>query len=122
MEPLLTATVGVQLAAFVLARKAEAALRASARAETPTGIFQVRSAPRPLARQLSECLTLGGHVIYPQPSELNIGEPPIGEQVPSGAKVILCTDVICTENTVRRAVAMVAARCRSARHRVRRRR
>ena len=109
VEQLLTATVGVQLAAFVLARKVEAALRASAQAETPTGIFQVRSAPRPLARQLSECLTLGGHY-YPQPSELNIGEPPIGEQVPVGAKVILCTDVICTENTVRRAVAMVAGR------------
>ncbi len=45
VEPLLAGTIGVQLAAFVLARKAEAALRASARAETPTAIVQVKSAP-----------------------------------------------------------------------------
>jgi hypothetical protein len=109
VEQLLAGTVGVQLAAFVLARKAEAALRASAQAAVPTGIVQVKSAPRPLVRYLSECLILGGPH-YSQLSELSIGEPPIGEQVPAGAKVILCTDLICTENTVRQAVAMVAGR------------
>lgn len=108
VEPLLAGTVGIQLAAFVLARKAEAALRASAEARAPTAIVQVKSAPRSLARHLSECLGLGGRS-YPQQSELNIGEPMMGEQVPAGAKVVLCTDVIETENTVRRAVAMVAA-------------
>jgi hypothetical protein len=109
VEPLLTGTIGVQLAAFVLARKAEAALRASARGETPTAIFQVKSAPRLLARHLSECLSLTGRY-YPQPFELNIGEPPIGEQVPVGANVVLCADSIRSEDTVRQAVAIVAGR------------
>ncbi len=106
-EPLLAGTVGVQLAAFVLARKTEAALRVSAEAATPTAIVQVKSAPRALARHLSECLGLGGSY-YPQQSELNIGEPLIGEQVPDGANVVLCTDVIETENTIRRAVTLAA--------------
>ena len=109
VEPLLRGTIGVQLAAFVLARKAEAALRASARGETPTAIFQVKSAPKLLARHLSECLSLTGRY-YPQPFELNVGEPPIGEQVPVGANVVLCADSIRSEDTVRQAVAIVAGR------------
>ena len=109
VEPLLAGTIGVELAAFVLARKVEAALRASARAETPTAIFQVKSAPRLLARHLSECLGLTGRY-YPQPSELNIGEPPIGQQLPAGAKVVLCADTIRSEDTVRQAVAIVVGR------------
>ena len=109
VEPLLTGTIGVQLAAFVLARKAEAALRSAARAETPTAVFQVKSAPRALARHLSECLSLAGRY-YSQPSELNIGEPPIGERMFVGAKVVLCADTIRSEATVRRAAAIVASR------------
>jgi adenine/guanine phosphoribosyltransferase-like PRPP-binding protein len=109
VEELLAGTVGVQLAAFVLARKVETALRMSAPRQTPTAIVRVGSTPRPLAKHFSECLALGGRH-YPQQSELNIGEPPIGEQVPLGAKVVLCTDLISTENTVRRAVAMAAGR------------
>jgi adenine/guanine phosphoribosyltransferase-like PRPP-binding protein len=107
VEPLLSGTVGIQLAAFVLARKTEAVLRASAQAAAPTAIVQVKSAPRALARHLSECLTLGGR-FYPQPAELNIGEPLISEQVPDGSKVVLCTDLISSENTIRRAVAMMS--------------
>jgi adenine/guanine phosphoribosyltransferase-like PRPP-binding protein len=106
VEPLLNGTVGVQLAAFVLARKTEAVLRASAQAVAPTAIVQVKSAPRALTRHLSECLTLGGR-FYPQPSELNIGEPLISEQVPDGSKVVLCADLISTENTIRRAIALM---------------
>jgi adenine/guanine phosphoribosyltransferase-like PRPP-binding protein len=106
-DGLLAGTIGVSLAAFVLARRVELALRTSARGERPTRIIQVRSAPRALGRHVSECLTLGGRY-YTQQSELNIGEPPMDEKVPVGAKVVLCTDVICTENTVRRAVAMIA--------------
>jgi adenine/guanine phosphoribosyltransferase-like PRPP-binding protein len=109
VEPLLTGTVGTELAAFVLARKTEAAVRASAQGAVPTVIVQVRSAPRALARYLSEGLALGGR-FYPQSSELNIGEPLISEQVPEGARIVLCTDLISTENTIRRAVAMVADR------------
>jgi adenine/guanine phosphoribosyltransferase-like PRPP-binding protein len=109
VKELLTGTVGVSLAAFVLARKVELELRASTHGQAPTRVVQVGSAPRPLARQLSECLTLGGRY-YTQQSELDVDEPPMGEQVPSGAKVVLCTDVICTENTVRRSVAMIAGR------------
>ena len=108
-EELLAGTVGFQLAAFVLARKVEAALRKEGQAVAPTGIVQVHSAPQPLARHLSEWLSLAGNY-YPPPSELNIGEPLISEQVADGEKVVLCADVICTENTVRLAAAMVAGR------------
>jgi adenine/guanine phosphoribosyltransferase-like PRPP-binding protein len=107
VEELLAGTVGVQLAAFVLARKVESALRVSS--ESATRVVQVGSAPRPLARHLSECLTLGGRY-YPQQPELNIDEPPVGEQVPAGAKVVLCADLISTANTVRRAIAMLVSR------------
>ena len=47
VEPLLAATVGTSLAAFVLARKAEMALRASAPGDMPTGVLQVGSILRP---------------------------------------------------------------------------
>jgi adenine/guanine phosphoribosyltransferase-like PRPP-binding protein len=110
VEPLLAATTGTSVVAFVLARKAEMALRGWAPpGDAPTGVYQAGSALRPLARHLSECLSLGGR-FYQQQSELNIGEPPIGEQVPPGGKVLLCTDLIRTENTVRRAVRMIAGR------------
>lgn len=109
VEELVAGTVGVQLAAFVLARKVEAALRASAQREPQNEIAVVSSAPRPLSRHLSECLSLDGRY-YPQQLELGIDEPPIGEQVPVGAKVVLCTRLVSTENSVRRAVAMVAGR------------
>ena len=109
VEALLAATTGTSLAAFVLARKAEMALRVPAQGDAPTGVCQVGSTPRALAWHLSECLSLGGR-FYAQQSELNIGEPPISEQVPAGRKVVLCTDLICTENTVRRAVRMIAGR------------
>jgi len=105
--PLLATTAGTSLAAFVLARKAELALEVSALGDQQTEVFQVGASAEPLARHLSECLSLGGRV-YAQPFELHIGQPPIGEQVPAGRKVVLCTDLICTENTVRRAVRMIA--------------
>ncbi len=110
VEPLLAATAGTSVVAFVLARKAEMALRGSApRWDAPTGIYQAGLAHRQLARHLSECLSLGGR-FYPQQSELHIGEPPIGEQVPPGCKVVVCTDLVRTENTIRRAVRLVAGR------------
>jgi adenine/guanine phosphoribosyltransferase-like PRPP-binding protein len=104
---LLAATTGTSLAAFVLARKAELALGASTVANGPNGVFQAGATAEPLARHLSECMSLGGR-LYAQPFELHIGQPPIGEQVPAGRKVVLCADLICTENTVRRAVRTVA--------------
>jgi hypothetical protein len=107
VDELLHATLGADLAAFLLALKTLAALRTSPSPVTPTGVLQVRSAPRQLTRHLSECLALGGR-FFPQQSELNVGETAIGEHVPASAKVILCTDLISTENTVRKAVASVA--------------
>jgi hypothetical protein len=107
IEELLAGTVGISLAAFVLARKVELALRTSAQRETPSRVILAGSAPRPLARQLSECLALGGRY-YTQQSELDANEPPMGEQVPADARVVVCTGVIRTETTVRRAVAMIA--------------
>lgn len=107
VDELLRATPGADLAAFLLARKAVAALRTSRSPVTPTGVLRVRSAPRQLTRHLSESLALGGRY-FPQQPELNVGETAMGEHVPAGAKVILCTDLISTENTVRKAVASVA--------------
>jgi adenine/guanine phosphoribosyltransferase-like PRPP-binding protein len=104
---LLAATVGTSLAAFVLARKAELALRAAALGNRPDEVFQAGATAEMLARHLSECLSLGGR-LYAQPFELHIGQPPTGEQVPPGRKVVLCADLICTENTVRRAVRTIA--------------
>jgi len=109
VERLLAATTGTSLAAFVLARKAEMALRVSVPGDAPTAVFQAGAALRPLARHLSECLSLGGR-FYAQQSDLNIDEPPISEQVPPGGKVALCTDLICTENTIRRAASSIAGR------------
>jgi adenine/guanine phosphoribosyltransferase-like PRPP-binding protein len=108
-EGLLAGTVSISLAAFVLARKVELALRASAQGETPTRVILAGSAHRPLARQLSECLALGGRY-YTRQSELGADEPPMGEQLPAGARVVLFTGVIRSETTVRRAVAMIASR------------
>ena len=107
VEEMLRVTQGLYLAAFLLGRKAEAALRTSGRPETPTAVLQARSTPRVLTRHLSECLSLGGGY-FSQQSELNVGGTAIGEQIPTGAKVILCADLISTENTVRKAVASVA--------------
>ena len=61
------------------------AMRASRQAEAPTGVSRVASASRALARHLSECLALTGRY-YSQPSELDTGEPPVGERVPTGCK------------------------------------
>ena len=105
---LMAATVGTSLAAFVLARKAELALPAPAPGNGRAEVFQAGATAESLARHLSECLSLGGRLCA-QPFELHIGQPPIGEQVPAGRKVVLCTDLICTENTVRRAVRTIAA-------------
>lgn len=104
---LLAATAGTSLAAFILARRVELVLRMPAPGDEPTEVFQVGATAGSLARHLSECLSLDGH-LHVQPFELHIGQPPIGEQVPAGRKVVLCTDLICTANTVRRAVRMVA--------------
>jgi hypothetical protein len=107
VQQLLAATVGTPLAAFVLARKIEAISPAAPQSTVPTGIVQVASAPRRFIRHLSECLALEGGY-YPQRSELDISEPPVGEKVPADVQVILCTDLISTENTARRAAAIVA--------------
>jgi adenine/guanine phosphoribosyltransferase-like PRPP-binding protein len=102
VERLLDATVGIQLAAFILAHKAAAALRVSAHPSIPTGIVQVGGASRSFLRYVSECLMLAGRY-YPQQSELDTNEPPTSERIPIGARVVLCTDLISTQNTMRRA-------------------
>jgi adenine/guanine phosphoribosyltransferase-like PRPP-binding protein len=106
VERLLAATVGIQLAAFILAHKAEAALHATTPPGGATGIVQVGGASRSFIRYISECLMLAGSY-YPQQSELDTNEPPIAERIPAGARVVLCTDLISTANTVQRAAANV---------------
>jgi hypothetical protein len=104
---LLESTIGLQLAAFVLARKIEAISPVDQQPGALAGLLQVATAPRQFIRHLSECLDLGGDY-YSQRSELDISEPPVGERVPAGAQIVLCTDLISTENTARRAAARVA--------------
>lgn len=106
VERLLAATVGIQLAAFILAHKAETELRATARSRTPTVIAQVGGVSRAFIRYVSECLMLAGNY-YPQQSELDTNAPPVAERIPAGAAVVLCTDLISTANTVQRAAANV---------------
>lgn len=107
VEQLLIGTVGFDVAAFILARKVEAELGLSPQPGMPAVAVQVASAPRPLVRHFSECLSLGGRY-YPVPADLDIGDVPVGERVPAGAGAILCADLISTENTVCRAAATIA--------------
>jgi hypothetical protein len=107
VHTLVKGTVGTPRAAYALARKVEAALRPLSGRVRPTAIVQVASANPVLVRQVSECLAIGGRA-YPTPSEFEIGDLPVGERVPLGAVVVLSTDLISTENSVRRAAAAIA--------------
>ncbi|HEY7144278.1 MAG TPA: hypothetical protein VH637_08525 [Streptosporangiaceae bacterium] len=108
VERLLAGTVGVQLAAFVLAHKARRTLRAAYQPREPTGIVQVGSLSRTFIRHVSECMMLAGDY-YQQQSEIDPNQPPIGGRIPPSAQVVFCTDLISTENTVLRAVASAIA-------------
>jgi hypothetical protein len=107
VEQLLAETIGTQMASYVLARKVDAVIRSSGQPRLPTAAVQVASASREFVRQFSECIALGGRYYF-LPAELDIGDLPVGERIPRGATVVLCADIVSTENTVRRAAAGVA--------------
>jgi orotate phosphoribosyltransferase/signal transduction histidine kinase len=106
-EQLLGGTVSASLASFILARKVTDVLTSSAPFGPPTVVVQLASTPWLIVKQLSECLSLGGRY-YSLPAELDTGDLPDSDRVPAHAGVVLCTDVISTENSVRRAAAAVA--------------
>ena len=62
VDRLLTATTGTSLAAFVLARKAEMALRAAAPGDAPTGVFQVEIDP-PAAGSAPQRVPIPGRAV-----------------------------------------------------------
>jgi hypothetical protein len=103
---LLADTVGFDVAAFTLARAVEAVMAPLPPTKGVLAVAQAATCPAELATRLSECLSLGG-LSYPMASELDRDGWPTGGEVPDGARVVLCADVICTENTVRRAAAAI---------------
>lgn len=101
---LLDGTVGFDMAAFTLARAVQAELATLPPGSAPVVVAQTHTCPPRLAGQLSECLALGDRT-YPLGPEFDQNGWSTAGDVPSDARVVLCTDVILTENTVRRAVA-----------------
>ena len=104
--PFIEGTVGFDVAAFTLARAVEATMAALGPVKRPLVVAQAASCPPQLATRLSECLSVGGRS-YPMASELDRDGWPTGGEVPNSARVVLCADLICTENTVRRAAAAI---------------
>jgi len=104
---LLEGTLGFDVAAFTLARAVQAELAALPPSRSPVVVAQTHTCPPRLASRLSECLALGDRT-YPASSELDRGGWPTAGDVPGEARVVLCADVILTENSVRRAVADIA--------------
>lgn len=98
-------TVGPTVAAFLLARMVEQELRRSAEA-LPVAMVQTATMPDQLASQLSECLSLSG-LSYAAAGDLDLDVQPNDDQVPADARVILCADLLSTENTARRAISAV---------------
>ncbi|HZP50994.1 phosphoribosyltransferase [Actinocrinis sp.] len=103
---LLDGTIGFDVAAFTLARAVQAELAALPPSRGPVVVAQTHTCPPRLATRLSECLALGDRT-YPAGSELDRGGWPTAGDVPGEARVVLCADLILTENTVRRAVAEI---------------
>ncbi|HEU5356373.1 MAG TPA: hypothetical protein VFU65_18000 [Actinocrinis sp.] len=104
---LVSGTIGFDMAAFTLARAIQAELAALPPSRSPVVVAQTHTCPPQLASRLSECLALGDRT-YPAGSELDRGGWPTAGDVPGEARVVLCADLILTENTVRRALADIA--------------
>ena len=103
---MLEGTIGTGTAAFLLARAAEAET-AAIRSAGPRAVAQASTCPALLVAGLSECLGLRGSY-FPMDSELDQDGWPSSAEPPGDADVVLCTDLIGTENTVRRAAAAIA--------------
>ena len=107
VDRLLDGTIGTNVASFVLARMAEQELM-SIPGNGSLVVAQAATCPVGLTTVLSECLALRGSFIA-MASELDQDGWPATGEVPDNAHVVLCADLISTENTVRRAAAAIAA-------------
>jgi hypothetical protein len=103
---LIDGTIGAGFAAFALARAAEQELLSAPSADSLT-VGQAATCPPSLTGKLSACLALDGSFIA-MASELDQDGWPATGEVPDNARVVLCADLISTENTVRRAAAAIA--------------
>lgn len=103
---LVEGTVGTGLAAFVLARAVEPHLESTDRPARSVVVVQIPTAQDKLTTQLSECLGLGGRR-YSTPGDLDLEPLMSGFRIPGDAAAVLCTDLLSTENTARRAIAAV---------------
>ncbi len=104
VDSLVRGTVGVDLAAFLLARVVEEAALADQEHDGSLVVARAPTTPTQLAAQLSECLYRDGRY-YDLPGELDLDGIPVSEQVPRRANVVICADILATENTARRAAA-----------------
>lgn len=109
VDRLLAATIGPEIAAFVLARKVERRVGAL----PPDGAVMTGARTRgvrAVATRFSRNLLLGGGC-HATPGDFDLDGFAAGDRVRDGTRVILCEDMLFTENSVRRTAAgLVTAR------------
>ncbi|WIV55658.1 hypothetical protein [Amycolatopsis nalaikhensis] len=110
VERLVNGTIGLDLVTFLLARAVEEASLAATDHDRSLVVARASTTPAQLAAQLSECLYRDGRY-YELPGDLDLDGIPVSEQVPRRANVVICADMLSTENTVRRAAAALAGKC-----------
>jgi len=102
---LLEGTIGLPAASYALARKIERIL--GRRITNDEVVVRINTASSEIASRLAACLN-GAEHIYALPGELDTGELPEVRRVPNGSKVILCTDLVLSSNTIIRGIAQLA--------------
>lgn len=102
VERFLKEETGIELAAYALARKLEAA--GYIYNQNNISIVRVDTASAGVTASLSECLGIY-NTIYSMPGELDVFRQLEVPRVPQGTNVILCTDLILSGNTARRAIS-----------------
>ncbi|TDC69826.1 hypothetical protein E1200_07350 [Actinomadura sp. GC306] len=109
IDQLLASIIGPEIAAFVLARKVERELGPM----PPDGAVMTSTRTpvvRALATRFSRNLMFGGGC-HTTPGEFDLDGFTVGDRVRDGTRVVLCEDLLLTENGVRRTAAgLVTAR------------
>ncbi|MEU8802287.1 hypothetical protein [Spirillospora sp. NPDC048819] len=109
IDQLLTSTIGPEIAAFVLARKVEREVGPM----PPDGAVMTGTRTpvvRAVATRFSRNLLFGGGC-HTTPGEFDLDGFAVGDRVRDGTRVVLCEDLLLTENGVRRTAAgLVTAR------------
>ncbi|GAB3744955.1 hypothetical protein GCM10027598_80550 [Amycolatopsis oliviviridis] len=108
-DQLANGTVGRDLVTFLQARAVEEAALPGQDRNRPLVVARASTTAALLAAQLSECLYRDGR-FYDLPGELDLDGSQVSEQVPRRANVVICTDVLSTENTTRRAAAALVGK------------